>query len=196
MVIKFTESGHPVFRATSPLSRGVLKSKGGAKLSIRFCADEGYDWNCFSHNYFCLSVECLRSSLRFVWRIESLPCKNWETFTWGQSDALFVPKSSSMKTPTFSKIDPAQDLMQKVPRTSGKALTTKSGDEVMQWCRIHDNGWSRTVLHDKRYPFTESVACRECTLPKRWKIIQPKKLDSREHQHWAGIGSHNQQRAR
>ena len=31
MMIKFSESGHPVFRATSPLSRGTLKSKGGGK---------------------------------------------------------------------------------------------------------------------------------------------------------------------
>ena len=28
MILTFAESGHPVFRATSPLSRGVLKSKG------------------------------------------------------------------------------------------------------------------------------------------------------------------------
>ena len=28
MMIRFGESGHPVFRATSPLSRGTLKSKG------------------------------------------------------------------------------------------------------------------------------------------------------------------------
>ena len=39
MMIKFSESGHPVFRATSPLPRGMLKSKGGGKLSIHFCAD-------------------------------------------------------------------------------------------------------------------------------------------------------------
>ena len=39
MMLKFGESGHPVFRATSPLSRGVLDSKGGEKLSIHFCAD-------------------------------------------------------------------------------------------------------------------------------------------------------------
>ena len=38
-MIKFGQSGHPVFRATSPLSRGTLKSKGGGKLSIHFCAD-------------------------------------------------------------------------------------------------------------------------------------------------------------
>ena len=39
MMIKFGESGHPVFRVTSPLSRGTLKSKGGGKLSVHFCAD-------------------------------------------------------------------------------------------------------------------------------------------------------------
>ena len=39
MMMEFSESGHPVFRATSPLSRGVLKSKGGGKLSMHFCAD-------------------------------------------------------------------------------------------------------------------------------------------------------------
>ena len=28
MMVEFSESGHPVLRATSPLSRGTLKSKG------------------------------------------------------------------------------------------------------------------------------------------------------------------------
>ena len=40
MTIKFSDSGHQVFRATSPMSRGTLKSKGGGKLSIHFFADE------------------------------------------------------------------------------------------------------------------------------------------------------------
>ena len=39
MILTFAESKHPVLRSTSPLSRGVLKSKGGGKLSIHFCAD-------------------------------------------------------------------------------------------------------------------------------------------------------------
>ena len=40
MMITFRERGQPVFRATSPLSRGELKSKGGGKLSIHYCADQ------------------------------------------------------------------------------------------------------------------------------------------------------------
>ena len=43
MMLKSGESRHPVFRATSPLSRGTLKSRGGGQLSIHFCADKGYD---------------------------------------------------------------------------------------------------------------------------------------------------------
>ena len=39
MMINFRESEHPVFRVTSPFSRGTLKGKGGGKWSIDFCAD-------------------------------------------------------------------------------------------------------------------------------------------------------------
>ena len=38
MMIKFRESGHPVFRATSIVSR-IAQNKGGGRLSIHFCAD-------------------------------------------------------------------------------------------------------------------------------------------------------------
>ena len=40
MQLEYAESGHPTFRATTPLSRGILKSKGRGKLSIHFAADE------------------------------------------------------------------------------------------------------------------------------------------------------------
>ena len=39
MLLEFAASGHPIFRATTPLSRGFLKSKGHGKLSIHFTAD-------------------------------------------------------------------------------------------------------------------------------------------------------------
>ena len=39
MLVEFAESGCPIFRATSPLSRGRLKSKGHGKLSIHYAAD-------------------------------------------------------------------------------------------------------------------------------------------------------------
>ena len=40
MLLEFAESTCPIFRATTPLSRGELKSKGHGKLSIHCCADQ------------------------------------------------------------------------------------------------------------------------------------------------------------
>ena len=37
------------------------------------------DWNCLSHNYFCWSVQYLRSSLRYRWGTQYLSNKNGET---------------------------------------------------------------------------------------------------------------------
>ena len=38
MLLEFAQSGCPIFRATTPVSRGQLKSKGHGKLSIHFAA--------------------------------------------------------------------------------------------------------------------------------------------------------------
>ena len=70
MMIKFSDSGIPVFRATSPLCRGTHKSKGGGKLSNTLLRWWRNDWNCFSNNYFFSSAQYLRCSLRFVCRIQ------------------------------------------------------------------------------------------------------------------------------
>ena len=40
MLVDFTESGCPIFRATTPLSMCKLKNKGHGKLSIHFAADQ------------------------------------------------------------------------------------------------------------------------------------------------------------
>ena len=39
MLVEFAESGCPILRSASPLSRGQLKSKGHGKLSIHCAAD-------------------------------------------------------------------------------------------------------------------------------------------------------------
>ena len=71
--------GHFVFRATSALDRGQLKSKGGWKLSMHICADYATIGTDFSHCCFCESAQCQRSSRRLVSRINSsLPLTNKE----------------------------------------------------------------------------------------------------------------------
>ena len=96
-----------------------------------------------------------------------------------QSDPLFAPTSSLMTT-----------------KTSGNALTTKPSDKNLYWCRIPDNGWCRTVLHDKRHwrvlTIYRTSDMSWVHFAKRQKIILPERLDSKEHPNWTRIGSHNQ----
>ena len=91
MMLKFGESGHQVFRATSPLSRGQLKSKGGGKLSIHYCAD----------------LETIETVCRTITSVHQLSlygavtemCEEYESFhdrtvkpvVGGQSSSSFVP---------------------------------------------------------------------------------------------------------
>ena len=114
MMIKFSESGHPVFRATSPLSRGTVKSKGCGKLSIHFCADgdtiETVFRTIISVNQ--LSIYGAVSDLCEEYKFCSV--RTGRLVLEGQSDPLFVPTSSLMKTPTPSTDDLAQEyLLQK-----------------------------------------------------------------------------------
>ena len=57
MMLTCAESQHPVFRSTSPLSRGVLKSKGGGQLSIHYCADQETIETVFRTIIFCQSAQ-------------------------------------------------------------------------------------------------------------------------------------------
>ena len=114
MMINFRESGHPVFRAMSPLSRGTPKSKGGGKLSIHFCADgdtiEIVFRKMISVNP--LSINGGVSDLCDEYRI--CQARTGRHVLAEQFDPLFEPASSLMKTPTPSTDDPAQeDLLRK-----------------------------------------------------------------------------------
>ena len=40
MLLEFAESGHPIFRATTPLSSCALKNRGRGKLSVHFDAEQ------------------------------------------------------------------------------------------------------------------------------------------------------------
>ena len=98
MMMKFAESGHPVFRATSRLSRGTLKSKGGGKLSIHLCADgdtiETVFRTIISVNQ--LSINGAVSDLCEEYK--ACHVRTGRPVVAGQSDPLFVP--SVMNTHT------------------------------------------------------------------------------------------------
>ena len=66
MMLTFADSKHPIFRSTSPLSLGTLKSRGGGKLSKHFCADGDTIETVLRTIISVKSAQYLRSSLRCV----------------------------------------------------------------------------------------------------------------------------------
>ena len=96
-----------------------------------------------------------------------------------QSDPLFVPTSLLTKTPTPSTDDPAQeDLLQKY---QDRVETLSKQNRVIKFCS--DAGFLTTVDVGQYFmtndteefsQFTESVACREYTLPRDEKSSDPK----------------------
>ena len=114
MTLTFAESKHPVFQATSPLSRGTLKSRGGGKLSIHYCADPGTIETVFRT---IISVNRLS-----IYGAVSDMCEECDTchdrtgrpVVAGQSNPSFLP--SVIKTHIPLTDDPAQqeeDLLQR-----------------------------------------------------------------------------------
>ena len=132
----FGESKHPVFRSTSPLSRGVLKSKGGGKLSIHFCADEGTMETIFRTIISVNQLNIYGVVSDLCGECKSCHVRTARPVVEGQSDPLFVP--SVMKTHIHLTDDPAQpeeDLLQQ-DRVS----------KFLYWCKIPHHSWSRTVF--------------------------------------------------
>ena len=114
MMIKFGESGHPVFRATSPLSRQTLKSKRKRKLSIHFCADGETIETFFRTSMSVSKVSIYGAVSDLCEEYSACQTRTVRPVLAGQSDPLFEPAKLLMTTLTLSIEIPAQeDLLQK-----------------------------------------------------------------------------------
>ena len=102
------ESGHPVFRATSPLSRGVLKSKGGGKLSIHYCADPATIETVFRKIASANQLSLYGAVAEMCEEYESYHDRTEGPVVRRQSSSSFVP--SVIKTNMLLNDDPAQRI--------------------------------------------------------------------------------------
>ena len=119
MMLEFGESKHPVFRATSPLSRGQLKSKGGGKLSIHYCANQ---------DTITTTVRTITSENQLsLYGAVAEMCEEYESFhdrtgktvVGGQSSSSFVPSVIKTNVPLDNDDRAHKDLLlQKIRRTN------------------------------------------------------------------------------
>ena len=179
MLIRFRESGHPVFRATSPLSRGTLKSKGGGKLSIHFCAD-GDTIETVLRAIISVNQPSIYGAVSDVYEEHSAcQARTGRSALAGQSDPLFDPASLLMTTPTPStEVRAQEELLQKYKE---RVERLSQQDRVIKICT--DAGFLTAVEVGQYFltqdtaefsQFTDSVACREYIFPRNEKSSDPK----------------------
>ena len=179
MMIKFGESGHQFFRATSPLSRGTLKSKGGGQLSIRFCAD-GDTIETVFRTIISVNQLSIHGAVSDLWEeYKACHVRTGRPVLAGQSDPLFVPTSVLMKTPTPSIDDPAQEVLlqkyqERVERLSQQNRVINICTDARFLTTVGAGQYFMTKDTEEFSQFTEPVACREYTLPRDEKSSDPK----------------------
>ena len=86
----FAGTEHPVFRGTSALERGELRSKEGGKKSIHFNGSTQKHWFASTNGHLCQSAQYLRSSSGYDWRIASWSesSGSWHEFTFHEEPYL------------------------------------------------------------------------------------------------------------
>ena len=157
----------------------MLKSKGGGKLSVHFRADEGTIETVFRTIISVNQLSIYGAVSDLCEEYKACHVRTERLVMVGQSDSLFVPTSSLMKTHTPSTDDPAQeDLLQKYQE---RVERLSQQNRVIRFCT--DAGFLTTVNVGQCFmtkdteefsQLTESVACREYTLPRDEKSSDPK----------------------
>ena len=179
MMIKFGESGHPVCRATSPLSRGTLKSKEGGKLSIHFCAHGDTIETVFRTIISVNQPSIYGAVSDLCEEYGSCRTRKGRLVVAKQSDPHFAPADLLVTTPTPSiEILAQENLLQKHKEWVEKL---QQPDRLIKICT--DAGFLKTVevgqyfmtKHtDEFLQFAEPVTCRKYTLPLHDKSTDPK----------------------
>ena len=170
MLLEFGESGCPIFRATTPLSRGKLKSKGHGKLSIHFSADQETTETIFRIIVFAIQLSLYGAVANMCEECESLHDRSGQfDVVMGQSIVLSEIKAE-VGDPAYQNF-----LLQ---RYEERIKSLSQTDRVSKSCM--DAGFLN-VVEIEQYFMTKdngeqffARAYREYTLPRNDGSSQPK----------------------
>ena len=176
MLLEFAESGHPTFRATTPLSRGQLKSKGRGKLSIHFAADQDTIDTIYR---IILSVNQLS-----VYGAVAAICEEFENHQDGSGEPEILMGQSIVlgeikaevplhnENPLNHQILWQQDI-ERIESLSPESKVSRFFKEA-GFMRIVEVGQYFMTKDTGDFRQFRSVACREYTLPRDDPASQPK----------------------
>ena len=193
MLLEFAESGHPIFRATTPLSRGILKSKGHGKLLIHFAADEQTIETIFRN---IISVNQL--SIYGAVAVVSEEFENHQDRSgkpevlMGQSIVLGEIKAETplQNENYYNHQILWQQYMEQIESLSHESKVSRFCMEA-GFMRVVEVGQYFMTKNNGDFKRFRSVACREKTLPRDDPASQPKGWILGDVRMGLCFGSHN-----
>ena len=165
MLIEFAERRCPIFRATTPLSRGQLKSKGGGKLSIHFCADPATIETVFRTITSVNQLSVYGAVAEICEEYESLHERKERPVVMGQSSSSLVLSVIKTEVPLDCDDLANKDLLLQQYEERFEKLSQQ--DKLSKF--FTDAGFLNVVENGDKF---NTVACREYTLPR--EASQPK----------------------
>ena len=178
MMIKFRESGHTVFRATSPVSRETLKAKDvenyrytsvpmGIRLKLIFA------------QLFLLISSVSTEQSQMCEEYSTCQTRTERPVLAGQSDPVFEPAKLLIMTPRPSIEIPTQEnLLQKykerVERLPQQDRLVNIFTDAGFLKTVEVGQYFMTKHTDEFSQFTEPLTCREYTLPRDETSTDPK----------------------
>ena len=137
MFLEFAESGCPIFRATSPLSRGRLKSKGHGKLSIHYSVDLETVETIFRTIVSANQLSLCGAVAETCEEYETLHVRSGQPVVGGQSSSSLVLSLMKTEVPLDSDDRARKDLLlQQIWRTNCKDFTTRHIEQFLYGCRV------------------------------------------------------------
>ena len=190
--LKFEESGHPTFRATTPLSRGILKSKERGKLSTHFAADRDTidaiycivlvsissvfteQWLPYVKNLRIIKMD--RVNLRFWWVNQLFSVKLRQRFLCRMTTLQIIKFFGNSTWNELSRFHQKAKWVDSVWKQDLCVLlkwdnissprTLEFSDNVIQWLVVNSLFLEMIQLHNQK--------------------------DGFKHENWTCVGSHNQ----
>ena len=174
MLLEFAESGHPIFRSTTPLSRRKLKSKGKSKVSIHFSADQDTVDTIYR---IILSVNQIS-----IYGTVAAICDEYESHQHSTGQPVILVGQSIVLGEIKAEV-PVHDEKPKddqiiLQQYVQQIESLSPENRVSKFCK--EAGFMRVVEVGQYFvtrdtgDFIRTVACREYTLPRDDKASQPK----------------------
>ena len=176
MMVTLAESGHPVFRVTSPLSRGQLKSKGKGQLSIHYCVDQETIETVFRTITSVNQLSLFGAVAEMCEEYESYHDRTMNTVVGGQSSSSFVPSVIKTNVPLNNahKDHLLQRYGERIEKLSQQDRLSKFFMDAGFLNVVEIGQYFMTKDIAEFSQFTDAVACREYTLPRDEDISEAK----------------------